>query len=247
MNTEKIKTVLCIPGNWNSREEIVNSIAKENLNQFIFAGMVLLNLKTNKGFELEICERDERMKTSFKYAGMINQLSEEYLDEIDQHNFVIYLSGETGNLESAKEIAEAGKAILKSGGTGIKVESAGKAFNKKHWIDLLTNYEESNLYEMFVLDAIANKNGNIYSCGMHNLGLKDTIIIGEEFDNAITLMKTFNYFNLMDKPELKENDTFSPREDWPSFIITEEKNQPYGGNELFENKFGMWSLEKASR
>ena len=125
LNTEKIKTVLCIPGNWNSREEIVNSIAKENLNQFIFAGMVLLNLKTNKGFELEICERDERMKTSFKYAGMINQLSEEYLDEIDQHNFVIYLSGETGNLESPKEIAEAGKAILLSGGTEIKVESAG--------------------------------------------------------------------------------------------------------------------------
>ena len=47
------------------------------------------------------------------------------------NNFVIYLSVETGNLESAKEIAEAGKAILKSGGIGIKVESAGKAFDKK--------------------------------------------------------------------------------------------------------------------
>ncbi|WP_298545887.1 hypothetical protein [uncultured Aquimarina sp.] len=246
MITKKTKTILCIPGVWNNREDIVTSIAKENLNEFIFAGLVLLNLKTNKGFELEICERDERMKTSFKYAGMTNQLSEEYLSEIDEHKFVIYLSGETGNLESAKEIAEAGKAILKSGGIGIKVESTGKAFNKEHWIDLLTDYEESNLYEMFVLDSIANKKGDIYSCGMHNLGLKDTIIVGEDFNNAIILMKSFNYFVLIDNPELKENQTFSPSHEWPSFRITEEKNQPNKEHELFENKFGMWKLEQAN-
>ena len=244
LTTKKTKTILCIPGNWNSKEEIVTSIAKENLNEFIFAGMVLLNLNTNKGFEMEICERDERMKKSFKYAGMTNQLSEEYLNEIDDHNFVIYLSSETGNLESAKEIANAGKALLKSGGIGIKVESTGKAFNKEHWIDLLTDFEESNLYEMFVLDSIANKQGDVYSCGMHNLGLKDTIVVGEDFNNAITLMKSFNYFILMDKPELKENHTFSPSDEWPSFKITEEKNQPNKEHELFENKFGMWNLKQ---
>jgi hypothetical protein len=240
----KTKTILCIPGNWNDRTEIVTAIAENNMNDFIFAGMVLLNLKTNKGFELEICERDNRMKDSFKFAGMVNRVSDEFLDEIDKHKYVIYLSAETGDLESATEIAEAGNAILKSGGTGIKVETAGKAFTKEHWADLLTDFEESNLYEMFVLDSIANKEGQVYSCGMHNLGLKDTIVAGEEFNDATTLMKSFNYFVLMDKPNLKENHTFSPSEEWPTFKITEENNQPNKEHELFENTYGMWKLEK---
>ncbi|WP_299212598.1 hypothetical protein [uncultured Aquimarina sp.] len=241
------KTILCIPGNWTDRNEIVSSIAENNLNEFIFAGMILLNLKTNQGFKLEICERDDRMRNSFKWAGMTNQLSDDFLNEIDKHNFVIYLSYETGNIESALEIAKAGKAILKSGGIGIKVESAGKAFMKEHWIHLLTDFEESNLYEMYVLDSISNEQGHIYSCGMHNLGLKDTIIVGEDFNDAITLIKSFNYFVLMDKPKLKENHTFSPSEEWPTFKITEQKNQPNKDHELFGNTFGMWNLEKASR
>lgn len=130
---QKPKTILCIPGNWNDRAEIVTAIAENNINEFIFAGMFLLNLKTNTSFELEICEQDDRMKESFKCAGIVNQISEEFLNEVEKHKYVIYLSGETGDFKSAKSIAEAGNAILKSGGTGIKVETTGKAFTKKHW------------------------------------------------------------------------------------------------------------------
>jgi hypothetical protein len=102
--SQKPRTVLCIPGNWNDRSEIVKAIAKNNLNEFVFAGMILLNMKSNVGFKLEICERDSRMKDAFKWAGMVNQISEEFLKMVDQHKYVIYISGETGNTESAKSI-----------------------------------------------------------------------------------------------------------------------------------------------
>ncbi len=103
----KQKTVLCIPGNWKNRTEIVMAIAENNLNEFIFAGMILLNLKTNMGFELEICERDNKLKESFRCAGMVNSISEEFLTAVDRHSYVIYLSAETGNMEKAKLIADA--------------------------------------------------------------------------------------------------------------------------------------------
>ncbi|MCF6351859.1 MAG: hypothetical protein L3J06_02505 [Cyclobacteriaceae bacterium] len=244
----KPKTVLCIPGNWNDRTEILTSIAKNNLNEYIFAGMVLLNLKTNNGFELEICERDDRMKESFKWAGMVNQISDEFLNKIDKHKYVIYISAETGTLESAKLIAEAGNAILKSGGIGIKVESTGKAFTKEHWTQLLDSYEESNLYEMFVIDSISDGKGITYSCGMHNIGLKDSIVYNEEFQESVNLISIFGYYQLVDKPIIEQNQTFSTDSESPIFIITEEKNQPNKGDELFENPYGMWRLErKASR
>ena len=249
IKTERIpKTVLCIPGNWNDRTEIVTAISENNMNDFIFAGMVLLNLKTNQSFELEICERDDRLKESFKFAGMVNRVSEEFLDEIDKHKYVIYISTETGDLESAKEISEAGNAILKSGGIGIKVESTGKAFTKEHWTQLLDNFEESNLYEMFVIDSISDGKGTTYSCGMHNLGLKDSLVYNEEFQESVNLISIFGYYQLVDKPLIEINQTFSTDSESPIFIITDENNQPNKGDELFENPYGMWRLErKASR
>lgn len=244
----KPTTIICIPGIWNDRSDIVTSIAKSNINEFIFAGMTLLNLKTNRGFSLEICERDDKMKNAFQWAGMVNRVSEEFLDEIDKHKFVVYLSADTGDTQSAKSIAEAGNAILKSGGIGIKIETTGKAFTKEHWTELIDNFEESNLYQMFVIDSISDGKGTTYSCGMHNLGLRDTIVYNEEFQDAVNLISIFGYYQLIDKPVIKDNQTFSVAENEPIFTISEEIFQPYKGDELFENPFGMWKLErKASR
>ena len=244
----KPKTILCIPGNWNSRTDIVTAIAENNMNNFIFAGMILLNLKTNKGFELEICEKDNEMRESFKFAGMVNRVSEEFLDEIEKHNYVIYLSAESGDLESAKAIAEAGNAILKSGGIGIKVETTGKAFTKEHWTEFLTDFVETNLYKMYVLDSISDGKGTTYTCGMHNLGFKDSIVYNEEFQDSVSLLSIFGYYQLIDKPEINLGQTFSTDIESAIFEINEEKNQPNIGDELFENPYGMWKLErKASR
>ncbi|MEL7123814.1 MAG: hypothetical protein AAFO07_30525 [Bacteroidota bacterium] len=238
------KTVLCIPGNWNDRNEIVKSIAESNLNEFIFAGMVVLNIKTNKGFELQIEEYDKNLKESFRIAGSVNRVEKEFIEEIGKHKFVVYLIGETGNLKDAKEIAEAATAILKVGGIGVKVETTGKAFTKEHWSELITDFEEGNLYEMFVLDSISDGNGTVYTCGMHNLGYKDAIVNGEEFQDAVELLSIFGYYQIIDKPEIKTGQTFGTSIDSPVFEVIEEKNQPYKGDELFENSFGMWRLKR---
>ncbi len=243
----KSKTVLCIPGNWKDRDALIAAIAQSNKNEFLYAGMTLINLKTNKSFELEICKKDERMKKSFQVAGIGNKgVSDDFLIEIDKHTSVIYLISETGDLESAKAIAEAGEAILNSGGIGLKVETAGKAFTKEQWLGLLTNFTEANLYNMFVVDTIIDKTGATYTCGMHNLGLKDSIVYNEEFQEAAKLLSIFGYYQLIDKPIIKNNQTFSFDENSPIFNISEEENQPYMEDELFNNPFGMWKLEKIS-
>ena len=238
------RTILCIPGTWNDRSEIVQTIAENNLNEYLFAGMILMNVKTNKGFELEVCERDDRMRESFGFAGMVNRVSKEFLDQIDKHTYVIYLSTDTGNLEDARALAEAGKAILKSGGIGVKVETTGKAFEKNHWIEILENEEEPSLYPLYVLDSISDGKGTTYSCGMHNLGLKDTIIYGEEFQDSVDLISVFGYYQIVDKPIIEENQTFSVSIEAPVFKIKVESNQPNEGDELFENPYGMWKLER---
>ncbi|QES90059.1 DUF4261 domain-containing protein [Rhizosphaericola mali] len=110
-------------------------------------------------------------------------------------------------------------------------------------MDLLKNYELGNLYPMYVLDSISDGHGAVYTCGMHNLGLKDAMIVGEEFQAAVEVLSIFGYYQLIDQPTIKAGQTFSIAQDAPIFLISEEKHQPSHGDELFENPFGMWLLE----
>ena len=244
MNSLNPQTVLCIPGNWKDRTDLITQIASHNLLKYIFAGKALLNVETQVSFELEFYKRDERLKQAFQHAGMVNQVSERFLKQIDAHTSVVYILAETGSIHAVREVAEAGNAILNAGGLGVKVDSAGKAFTKAHWQALLEDFESTNLYQMFVLDSITDGLSMTHSCGMHNLGFKDTIVYHEKFQEAVHLISTFHYYQIIDKPEIKAEQTFSIDANSPAFIILEEKNQPYAGDELFGNPYGMWRLDR---
>jgi hypothetical protein len=240
----KFKTVICIPGNWDSWDEFILAIVTATNGEYLVAGSILMNAKKERHYSISFCERDEKMKESFSYAGRVTRVTGNFLDEIGNHKHVIYISGITGNLEEAGHIAFAAEAVLKAGGLGIKIESAGKAFEKDKWCNMLESFEESNLYQMFVLDSIVNEDGEVYSCGMQNLGYKDTIVSGEEFQYAVDLITIFSYYQIVDKPTILNRQTFSTDTESPKYIITDEFNQPNKGDELYENPFGMWRLTK---
>jgi hypothetical protein len=237
-------TVICIPGLWNSWEEFILSIVDSTKGEYIAAGNILMNAKKERHYSIEFCEQDYRMQESFKYAGMVTRVTDNFLNQIGGHKHIIYISGQTGNLEEAEHIAFAAEAVLKSGGLGIKIETTGKAFEKDKWCSMLESFEESNLYEMFVIDSIVNEDGSVYSCGMQNLGYKDTITSGDEFQSAVDLIKIFGYYQIVDKPTIQNRQTFSTSIESPKYRINEELNQPNKGHEQFENPFGMWRLTK---
>ena len=237
-------TIICIPGLWNTWEEFILSVIDSTNGEYIAAGNILMNTKKNRHYTIDFCEYDYGMMDSFRYAGMVTRVTDGFLVQIALHKHVIYISGQTGNLEEARHIASAADAVLKAGGIGIKIETTGKAFEKNKWCSMLESFEESNLYEMFVVDSIVNQDGSVYSCGMQNLGYKDTITSGDEFQTAVDLIKIFGYYQIVDKPTIQNKQTFSTVVDSPRYRITEELNQPYRGHKYFENPFGMWRLTK---
>jgi len=238
------ETVICIPGTWDSWDEFKLLIVAATNGEYLAVGNILMNAKKQRHYTIEFCERDDKMKESFKNAGMVTRVSDSFLDDIGNHKHVIYISGPTGNLEESGHIAFAAEAILKAGGLGIKIETAGKAFEKNKWFSMFENFEESNLYQMFVVDSIVDKNGTVYSCGMQNLGYKDTIVSGEEFQQSVSLISIFGYYQIVDKPTIQNRQTFSTNIESPKFRIIDEPNQPNKGEELFENPYGMWRLTK---
>jgi len=237
-------SIICIPGIWKSWDEFILSIVESTNGEYLAVGNILMNAKKERHYIIEFCVHDERMQESFKYAGRVTRVTNNFLDQIANHKHVIYISSKTGTLKEAGNMAFAAEAILKAGGIGIKIETTGKAFEKDKWCSMLESFEESNLYEMFVIDSIVNEDGSVYSCGMQNLGFKDTITSGEEFQSAVDLIKIFGYYQIVDKPTILNRQTFSTTVDSPKYRISEEHNQPNKGHEQFENPFGMWRLER---
>jgi hypothetical protein len=240
----KVKSVLCIPGAWKDRIEIMERIVESSSGEYIFAGIALLNTKTNESCQLFMEPKKETLLNTFAIAGLVNSVSEPFLNQIEKHEQIVYLISETGSFEKAKALAYAGNAILNAGGFGIYVESTGKAFEKEQWQELLENFEEQSLYEMFVHDSIENKDGKVFSCGMHHLGLKDCIIYGQSSEEANTALKIWGSYQIIDKPIIKKGQTFGFPPIIPTFRIEEEKNPPYKEHELFHNPFGTWKLTK---
>jgi len=239
----KVEGILCIPGSWKERNDILHAIVEATEGEYIFAGMVLMNTKTGAAVKMLIEPRDETLPEKFRHLGMRSQVSEESLKQIDAYEQAVYLIHDTGSFDSAKILALAGRAILKAGGYGINVDTCNKIFEKDHWMDLTADASLYNLYEMFVHDAIQDEQGNLFSCGMQHLGLKDTIIYGLPAKTAHSTLKIWGSYQVIEQPVLKIGETFSIAPDAPRFRILKEKNPVYQQDELFYNPFGMWKLK----
>lgn len=242
------KSIICIPGNWNDFEDFHGSLIVSSGASYMVVGNMLINGKSNRHYSFEFCEHDVRMKESFRVAGRVTEISDEILEEVADHKYVIYISGETGNFEEAEQIARTGMAVLNAGGIALKIESAGIAFSRNMWLEFIADFEpERHLYDMFVLDSIIDNDGTVFSCGMHNLGFKDTIISNEEFEDAMGLIRIFGYYQIVDKPDIKANQTFQTGPGSPVFQITNELHPPFANSEFFNNPFGMWRLTKINQ
>jgi hypothetical protein len=242
--TTNIEIILCVPGKWKDRSELVISLAAMNNDQYIFAGNVLMHIPTNEFFEVEVCDYDHRMKEAFAIAGA-GRMNEAELNEIDNHSFVVYIIGKGGDMESAAKMMKAGQAFLNAGGLGIKVETCGKAFNAEAWNAFTNSAIELKYYMAFVILLISTEDNYIYSCGMHNVGLRDTICdyTGDIKDIA-NLIEVFSVYQLAENPVIKDEQTFSPQADAAVYRIIESECIFYEKEHRFYNPYGMYYLKE---
>jgi len=236
-----VKSIICIPGYWKDSTKIFGKTE----GKFMVVGDILMDIKKKAHYSFELCTRDENMRRSFEVAGKGTGVTSEFLDEIKRHTSVIYITGETGNFTSAKTLAHVAAILVSNGGIGVKVETTGKAFEKNKWLSFVDIGDDAHLYELFVIDSLMDKDGTTFSCGMHNIGYRDVIVSGLKFQEAQRLVRMFNYHRVIDKPIIKTGETFSLDIESPIYFITNEALQPYDGDQLFYNPFGMWRLVRA--
>lgn len=232
--------VIGIPGKWENRDAIIKAIEKHS-GGYNFTGMMLINEKTKESFGMEIYEHDESLREAFEEASM-GGISEKNLQEIDKHTFTLYIIGEGGSIPAAQKMMEISQKILQTGGLGVKIETAGKAFSPDQWNAICANKDLTKLFDAYIIKLQALEDV-FYTCGMQNLGLKDAIVGAVSPEIASQTLDVFSIYQIVEQPTIHKGESFFINDKMPEFIIWAEDDTRFTADEPFFNRQGLWVLE----
>lgn len=233
--------ILCVPGTWSSRTELVEAIVRSD-SGYLFAGQILMHVPTRQAFELEFHAHDPRMAAAFRAAGP-HWRDSPAMDAIGRHASVVYLIGPGGSKRNADALMIAAAALLDAGGLGVKVESSGLAHSPADWRALAADAPLFSAHRAYVLYITGPQ---VYSCGMHNLGLRDAIVKSDNTAQSVELLRIFTRYLFIESPTLLAGQTFSADANAPVYRLNDDPGPEYGDNSLYANPYGCWRLEPAS-
>jgi hypothetical protein len=237
MNRELI---LGVPGPWKDRTDFVTRVISSTEGEFMFAGMILANPKAKDHVDLELYEHDPNLRRAFEYAGH-GKMAPSTLDAISAHTLTAYLHfpvAISGQQERLRRFTEVMRGI---GGFAIKLESSGIAHEWSEWEAILTSEDRFDLYRGFV--TLIGDPDHYYSCGMHHFDLPEAQVPRSLHNVAAAdLLNRFNYYRIVESPELEEGHTFSLSEESPRYRLELLDDHRHGSDELFHNEHGLWDL-----
>ena len=236
---ESQQIILCIPGIWKSHQELVLAMLECDTG-YLYAGSIIKSVDTDYFVEVDEHPHDSELSRIFRLFSM-DRFTASELDQIDQHNMVVYLICNGGHFESVQEALRVGQALLKAGGLGIKVETAGLTHNKQQWLEFSAK-DLLDIFKAFV--PVVSDKKHLYSCGMHQFGESDACI-DSDIDQANFILNRFLLYILAENPTLKEGHTFSAEEHMEKLKLSKISSTEFFENDsLYFNPAGVWQLSK---
>lgn len=236
------RTIIGVPGCWANRSDIVASIATRS-GGYLFAGDYMMKIGTDTAYKLEIYEHDPNLANAFSIAGR-GRLRDVDLEAIRSHTFTLYLVVESGTIPAAQALLHVTRALILSGGIGVKVESAGTAHRVDQWEEFCADDRLDHLLWAYVV--YVGDRGHYYSCGMHNFGYKDAIVeVDIPPDDAAKIIHAFLRYLLIENPIINDGETFSISEKAPRYRIFRESCTRFEVDNPFHNPFGIMRIVPA--
>jgi hypothetical protein len=173
------RIVLCVPGPWERREDL----APRLLPGLVLEEKRLRRADGDEAFDAEFRGPDPRMRPAFQASAcrLRPSLTPADFNAIQGHRSALYVLsepfGRATAAAAASRMIELGRALLEAGGIAVKCESSGIAHSAERW-----RRPDLPLFEAFVRLPIINEIDELYSVGMHLLGLPDGIVSLRDFD-----------------------------------------------------------------
>ena len=230
--------VLCIPGPWRSRSELVQALADSETGYLLTEGALL---DTDSGFACDLVyeDADPALPAAFVKAGP-HWAASGAMAGVADHTCVIYLIGRGGSRQAAESMMRAAAALVEAGGLGVKVESTGIAHGPAYWLEMCYGLDQLTAHRALVVYVTG---ADVYSCGMHNFGLPDAITTATDKAAAADMLRTFTRYLLERSPQMEDGHTFSISEGAPVYRVLKVPAVDYGADSLFNNPYGAWQLD----
>lgn len=235
--------IVGVPGPWADRSELVEAVALRSKG-FLYAGVAMVEVgNPGVSWRVEFEPPDRRMENSFRIAGQ-GRFTADQLAEIAGHRSMVYLLSQDHGEDAARAIQRAAAGLVRAGGLGVKVESAGNAHPGPAWLDLTASFLPFDLYRSFV--TLVGGPDLYYSCGMHVFGLPDADMpTSVDPDEAARVMNRFHLYQMTESPKLADGHTFSMAADTPVYRMRQRTCTQFPADDPFHNPYGLWHLEPA--
>ncbi len=221
--------ILCVPGPWADRSAFLDALLESSGGRFIAAGGLLLDTETKEsaGFQFEDGP-NAHLSEAFAHAAM-DQLSEETKASMAAHKSVLYLLMSYDGPASHDGIRLIAKAVQDAGGIAVKIETAGLAFEFDDWRNAIEHDIPAVWYESFVCHLAQDNDGtSMQSVGMQQFSLPEAFIDGHDnLEEASQTLMIFNVYQMCERPEFAEGQTFSTAEDGPVWKLSYAKETKY--------------------
>ena len=185
-----IQIALRIPGKWSHPGELIERLP---------AGCRLtpeaLILPDSTEVEFGAVPADEQFAQIFR-SSCRQEPTEDELRTVDGYTVNVFLSGPGGSMQAARTMMQAGAAVVRTGGAGVFIDNSALAHGGQNWLDMTEDGGPDAL--SFAFAAIVSGKADVWTMGMHVLGLRDVVMKRADAD-GFDIIEVIRYLARGDK------------------------------------------------
>lgn len=233
-----------VPGPWAGRDEVVHALSEAG---FVASGIHLSApaLKCKPVFN--VLDHHYTLAV-WMDVGSGGAFERDALEEIAAHKSIVSLAFEKPGAGIAQAMLAFTDALKRAGGFGVRLDRCGLSHPWERWQALLRDPGEEALYRALVVQVADEERGWVSSFGMNQFGLADAAYDGDDYESpqAAQTVFAFNGYIGIERPQLKDGDTFAYDEEAPVVQMSLEGDDRYAATDPYYNAHGIWVLTPVS-
>ncbi len=181
-----------------------------------------------------------------EFAGIFmsacrGRLTRAQQSSIRKYGVNVCLCGPGGSIAAAQRMMTAAAAVVRAGGMGVFIDNSGAAHPGCDWLHLAGDPDDGATLPAFV--ASYGNEQNIYSVGMHVLGIRDAVMTrtgDREADDIV--LNSFLLYTIFCGFDMTDGDLVGDSEEATHRVREHDCDFPPAGTPM-HNPYGCWRLE----
>lgn len=231
--TAPITIALRIPGPWSHPKELVQRLPTGCR---LTGEALILPDATEVGFG---AMRADRQFAPIFRSSCRQPATADELATVDSYTVNVLLSGPGGSMQAARTMMQAGAAMVRAGGAGVFIDNSTLAHGGQHWLDMAEDGGPDALSFAFV--AIVRGQTEVWTMGMHVLGLCDIVMKREDIEKyGFDIVEVIRYLARGEKP-ISDGHVIADL-NGPRFQVTTQASPEGMAGSPMHNPFGRLKL-----